>query len=313
MVLDELAALGAKPLQTLTPEQARKQPTPADAVKKVMAKKGMSAVPDPSVSTQDVTYKGGDGSTQKVRVYKPAAGTGILPVVMYIHGGGWVIADIDVYDASPRALARMANAIVVSIEYRHAPEAKFPAAHQDANAAYQWILTQAAGWGGDPARVALVGESAGGNMALNVAMAARDHKWTQPKHVVAVYPVAAQEPKTPSKLMFVDAKPLGTPALPWFFKHTLASPSQAADPRLDLVNAKLNDLPPTTIILAEIDPLHDDGQMLAGKLKAAGVKVDVKEYKGVTHEFFGMGSVVADAKDAEMFAASVLKSALAAK
>ena len=309
-VLDELAALGAKPVETLTPAQARKQPTPADAVKKVMAKKGLSTAPDPAVTTQNVTYKAGDGSMQKARVYKPANASGTLPVVMYIHGGGWVIADIDVYDASPRALAQMTGAIVVSIEYRHAPEAKFPAAHQDANAAYQWIQTQAASWGGDPKRLALVGESAGGNMAMNVAISAREQKWTQPRHIVAVYPVAAADPQTRSKLAFVDAKPLGTPALPWFFKHMLTSPSEAKDPRLDLVNANLTGLPATTIVLAEIDPLHDDGELLADRLRAADVKVDMREYKGVTHEFFGMGAVVADAKTAEKDAADALKTAL---
>ena len=307
-VLDKLASLGGKPIETLTPAEARKQPTPADAVKALMTDMGQSTAPDPSVTTKDVTYPAGAGS-QKARVYTPAGAKGPLPVVLYIHGGGWVIADIDVYDSSPRALAKAANAIVVSIEYRHAPEAKFPAAHDDANAAYQWIAANAAKWGGDPKKIAIVGESAGGNMAVNVAIAARDKGWPKPASVVAVYPVANTAPDTASKKAFVAAKPLNTPMLDWFFKHTLADPAQAQDPRLNLVAAKLDGLPPTTIILAQIDPLHDDGAGLADKLRAAGVTVDLKEYPGVTHEFFGMGSVVPAAKDAVDYAASKLKAA----
>ncbi|RYD92916.1 MAG: alpha/beta hydrolase, partial [Sphingomonadales bacterium] len=262
----------------------------------------------PKVNTKNVTYPAGEG-TQKARVYTPDGAKGPLPVILYIHGGGWVIADIDVYDSSPRALATAANAIVVSIEYRHAPEAKFPAAHDDANAAYKWVLADAAKWGGDPARIAIVGESAGGNMAVNVAQFARDNALAAPKHVVAVYPVA-NTGDTPAKATYADAKPLNKPMLDWFFKHTLASPDQATDPRLNLITSKLNGLPPTTIILAEIDPLHDDGTSLADAIKAAGGQVELKEYAGVTHEFFGMGAVVADAKAAVDFAGGKLKDAL---
>lgn len=307
-VLDKLASLGGKPIETLEPAEARKQPTPADAVKALMTAKGLSTAPDPAVATKDVSYPAGAGS-QKARIYTPAGAKGPLPVVLYIHGGGWVIADIDVYGSSPSALAKAANAIVVSIEYRHAPEAKFPAAHDDANAAYGWIVANAAKWGGDPKKIAIVGESAGGNMAVNVAIAARDKGWPKPLAIVAVYPVANTSPDTASKRAFVGAKPLNTPMLDWFFKHTLVKPEQAQDPRLNLVAAKLDGLPPTTIILAQIDPLHDDGAGLADKLRAAGVTVDLKEYAGVTHEFFGMGAVVPAAKEAVDYTAGKLKAA----
>lgn len=305
-VLDKLASLGGKPIETLSELDARRQPTPADAVKAVMTDMGLSTAPDPAVATKDVMYPAGAGQ-QKARIYTPAGATGPLPVILYIHGGGWVIADIDVYDSSPRALAKAANAVVVSIEYRHAPEAKFPAAHDDANAAYKWVLANATQWGGDPKRVALVGESAGGNMAVNVAIAARDKGWPAPTGVVAVYPVADSNLATASKLKYAAAKPLNTPMLGWFFAKTLAQPNNATDPRLNLVAANLKGLPTTTIILAEIDPLHDDGANLAEKLKAAGTPVEVREYPGVTHEFFGMGSVVANAKAAVDYAAQRLK------
>lgn len=308
-VLAKLASLGGKPIETLEPAEARQQPTPADAVKALMAEKNIDPASLPKVTTKDVTYPAGEGS-QKARVYTPEGEKGPLPVILYIHGGGWVIADIDVYDASPRALADATKAIVVSVEYRHAPEAKFPAAHDDVNAAYAWILKDAAKWGGDPSRVAVVGESAGGNMAVNVAINARDKALTPPKAIVAVYPVANTSPDLQAKKTYADAKPLNGPMLDWFFKHTLASPDQAQDPRLNLIGAKLDGLPPTTIILAQIDPLHDDGVTLADALKTAGVTVDVKDYEGVTHEFFGMGSVVSDAKDAVGYAAGKLKDGL---
>jgi acetyl esterase/lipase len=307
-VLDKLASLGGKPIESLDPAEARKQPTPADAVKAVMKDQGMSTAPDPTVITKDITYPAGAGM-QKARIYTPTGAKGPLPVVLYIHGGGWVIADIDVYDASPRALAKLTNAIFVSIEYRHAPEAKFPAAHDDANASYKWLLANAAKWGGDPKKVAIVGESAGGNMAIDVAIAARDSGWAKPLAIVAVYPVANTSPDTASKKAFTTAKPLNTPMLDWFFKHTLAKPEMASDPRLNLVGAKLDGLPPTTIILAQIDPLHDDGAGLSDKMRAAGDTVDLKEYAGVTHEFFGMGAVVPGAKAAEDYAAGKLKAA----
>ncbi|MDO9337141.1 MAG: alpha/beta hydrolase [Caulobacter sp.] len=303
-VLDKLASLGGKPIESLDEVEARKQPSPADAVKAIMADKGMK--PDTTVTTRDVTYKAAAG-TQAARIYTPPNVAANAPVILYIHGGGWVIADLNTYDGAPRALSKLTGAIVVSIEYRHAPEAKFPAAHDDANAAYQWVLANAASWGANPANVAVVGESAGGNMAVNVAIAARDNGWTAPKAIVAVYPVADSNMATGSKVAQAAAKPLNTPMLAWFFTKTLANPAQALDPRLNLVGANLNGLPSTTIILAEIDPLHDDGVNLADKLRAAGVPVEVRDYAGVTHEFFGMGLVVADSAGAQEYAADRLK------
>ena len=305
-VLDQLGSMGGKPIETLTAAEARTQPTPADAVKAIMKAQGMSTGPDPAVTTKDVTYPAGKGM-QNARIYMPAGAKGPLPVVLYIHGGGWVIADIDVYGASPQALAKAANAVVVSIEYRHAPEFKFPAAHDDSNAAYTWVLANAAKWGGDPKKVAIVGESAGGNLAVDVALMARDRHLQAPTSVIAVYPIADSNMSTASKLTYAAAKPLNTPMMAWFYDKTLAKPADAADPRLNLVAADLKGLPPTTIIVAQIDPLHDDGINLANRLKSAGVSTTLQEYAGVTHEFFGMGSVVASAKSAEDFAAAQLK------
>lgn len=231
-------------------------------------------------------------------------------MIVYYHGGGWVIADINTYDASARGLAAGAKAVVVSADYRHGPEHKFPAAHDDANAAYKWAVENSGSFNGNPKKVALVGESAGGNLAANVAIAARDQKLTMPLTEVLVYPIAGKDTTTPSYLENADAAPLSKPAMEWFFKNALADMSQAADKRIDLVNrTDLAGLPPTTIINAQIDPLRSEGEMLAEKLKAAGVTTEQKTYPSVTHEFFGMASVVPQAKEATDLTVGALKKA----
>ncbi|MEA1086207.1 alpha/beta hydrolase [Sphingomonas sp. CD22] len=312
-VLDALAGLGGKPIETLTPAEARMQPSAADGAKAVMAKRGMPTTPDASVTTQDKPY--GADPKQFVRIYKPAnapAGGAPLPVIVYYHGGGWVIADVDTYDAAPRAMAKALNAIVVSVEYRHAPEFKFPAQHDDAAAAYRWTLQNAAGWGGDPAKVALAGESAGGNLAVATAIYARDNRLTAPVHVVSVYPIANSSKTLPSRRDSANAKPLNAAMLGWFGYYYQTRAADAQDPRLNLVVADLRGLPPTTIINAQIDPLRSDGETLAAAMRKAGDQVEQRTFPGVTHEFFGMGQVVRGAKDANDLAVARLKTAFAA-
>jgi acetyl esterase len=182
---------------------------------------------------------------------------------------------------------------VVSVEYRHAPESKFPAQQEDAFAAYKWVVANASTFHGDGSRIALLGESAGGNLATNVAIMARDENGTKPVYVVAVYPMAGTNLETDSYKENANAKPLNKPMMAWFYDHTIRGDSDRADPRLDIVGkAIVRGLPPSTIVTAQIDPLRDDGKLLAEKLKANGNAVQYREYKGVTHEFFGMGSVV---------------------
>jgi acetyl esterase len=231
-----------------------------------------------------------------------------LPVIVYYHGGGWVIADIDVYDDTPRALSKFTEAIVVSPEYRHAPENKFPAAHEDTVAAYKWTLENAATWGGDATRVAVAGESAGGNMAANVAMAARDQNLQLPVHMLLVYPVAGNDMNTESYVKNANAVPLNKPAMEWFVRNALPAGGEK-DPRINLIGANLKGLPQATIITAEIDPLMSEGAVLAKKLEEAGVKTAYKNYQGVTHEFFGTYAYVDKAKAAQKYAADRLDDA----
>lgn len=303
-VLNELAAKNGKPIESLSPVEARKQPTPADAVKTLMQKEKKTKQPE-IAGTKDIQIDGADGKIA-ARVYTPK-GKGPFPVVVYFHGGGFVIADNDVYDATPRSLTEQTNAVFVSVEYRKGPEHKFPAAHNDAYAAYKWVLQNAAAIGGDAKRIAVAGESAGGNLALNVSIRARDEKVQMPVYQLLVYPVAGSDMNTESYKVNAQAKPLSKPMMMWFVKNYLASPDQAKDPRINLVAANLKGLPSTTVITAEIDPLMSEGKLLSERLSAAGVQVDYQNYKGATHEFFGMAAVVEDAKDAQAVAASDLK------
>lgn len=306
-VLDQLAALDPKPLPTLSAPEARKQPSAADAVKALMVKQGKDTAPMPVGSVVNRTIPGPGGAIP-VRIYTPS-GNGPFPVIVYYHGGGWVIATVDTYDASARALTNAVNAVVVSVEYRKAPENKFPAAHDDAFAAYQWALKNAASIKGDSSRVATAGESAGGNLAVATAIAARDKSVKLPVYVLSVYPIAGTDTTTPSYQRNANAKPLSRAAMVWFFNKYTRSPADWQDPRINLVGANLQGLPPTTIITDQIDPLMSEGQMLSDKMKAAGVQVNYRNYDGVTHEFFGMGAVLDKAKQAQQFAADGLKSA----
>jgi acetyl esterase len=305
-VIEKLDSLsGPKPPYELTPAQVRKGPSFKDALVAVMQKYNIAA-PYANVDTMSRVAAPG----VKVRIYTPQGATGPLPVVVYYHGGGWVIANLDTYDASARALAAKTNAIVASVAYRQAPEHKFPTAHNDSFAAYQWVLKNAASFKGDPQRVAVAGESAGGNLAAAVSMMARDKHVQLPKYEVLIFPIAGYDFNTPSYKEHVKSKPLNKPFMEWFFRYYLRSPADGKNPLIDLVNANLKNLPPTTVISAGIDPLMSEGKTLADRLQAAGVTVNYKLYPNVTHEFFGMGAVVPQAREAEDVAASDLKNAL---
>ena len=310
-VLDTMTQLGAQPIEQLTADQARTQPSPADAATQYGIKQGIDPLPDQTVTTMDMPY--GSDPAQFARIYRPAnpTGSGPMPIIVYYHGGGWVIADVKTYDATPRLLSKQLNAIVVSVEYRHAPEFKFPAQHDDAAAAYRWVTQNASAWGGDPARIATAGESAGGNLAVATAIYARDNNLPMPVHILSVYPIANSDMNLPSRKDAAGAKPLNTAMLKWFGYYYTNSMADMQDPRLNLVKANLKGLPPTTIVNAQIDPLRSDGETLRDAMRAAGDRVEQRTFPAVTHEFFGMGKVVKGAYDAENYAVQRLNTAFA--
>lgn len=309
-VLDALAELKAKPFNELSVPDARSQASPADAARTVQRDKMIPPGPEGIIETRDIGIPGPMG-TLPARVYMPETTPGETPpVILYFHGGGWVVADINVYDATPRALAVGTGAIVISVDYRHAPEFKFPSAHDDAWTAYEWVVENVHTLGGDASRIAVAGESAGANLAANVALMAKEHKTTMPVYQLLVYPVAGKDTDTPSYIENADAKPLGKADMRWFFDNVLEDPSQADDPRLNLVaRGDLEGLPPATVITAQIDPLRSEGETYAENLAAAGVEVNALHYDGVTHEFFGMAKVVDEAKQAVDAANADLKAA----
>ena len=316
-VLDAHAAMGPLPIETLSAEVARQIPLADRAAMAVVGhsavKRAMTPAPTPVGSVEHRLIPGPDGGDLLVRVYTPDgdAPAGGWPVVVYYHGGGWVIATLDTYDASCRALCAGASAVIVSVAYRYAPEHPFPAAHDDALAAYRYVAANTALFGGETGRVAIAGESAGGNLALSTALAVRGDAAHAPRHVLAVYPVTdlVHGPASASAKENADAKPLNTPMLTWFYTY-LAPRVQWGDPRLSVLHADLAGLPPVTLVQAEIDPLRSEGTAMAERLAAAGVPVEARVFEGVTHEFFGMAGVVGGATEAMAFACKRLSDAL---
>lgn len=311
-VLDELAKLNPKPLGSVPASEARKQPTPADAVKGLLKTQGKPTTPEQVASVVDRSIDG-PGGPIAIRIYTPE-GDGPFPVIVYYHGGGWVIADLDVYDATPRAMANAADAVVVSAHYRQAPENKFPAAHEDAFAAYEWALENAEQLNGAPDRVAVMGESAGGNLAATVSVQARDKGIQMPVHQVLVYPIAGYDFDTESYKENANAKPLNRAGMMWFFEEYLNSPADGNSPMISLGKEdNVSGLPSTTLITAEIDPLRSEGKAYADKLEQENIDVRYQNYDSVTHEFFGMAAVIDEAKDAQAFAVEGLKDAFESK
>jgi acetyl esterase/lipase len=311
-VIEQFQSYGTPPLPTLSPRQARMTPTITDAVQDLLKKNNIPPRAAQVTITQRVLPAGitpqsaPDGIL--VRIYTPKNAAGPLPVVVYYHGGGWVIGSLDVYEPSAKAIAEKARAIVVSVDYRLAPENKFPAAHEDSYAAYQWVRANAASIGGNPARVAVAGESAGGNLAVAVALLARERGLALPAHILSVYPIANNDTNTPSYNQYASAVPLNRPTMQYFFANYFRTPADGEDRLISLVDvADLRGLPPVTIIGAQIDPLQTEGQQLRDKLLASGVAVNYQLYPGTTHEFFGTYAVVPKAEEAQNFAAAQLR------
>lgn len=260
-------------------------------------------------SVEDRTIPGPAGPIP-IRIYRPQ-GSGPFPLVLYIHGGGWVIANIDTYDSSARALTNAAGAIVVSTHYRQGPENFFPAAHDDTYQAYRWVVDNAAAIGGQPGKVAVAGESAGGNMAASITIRARNDGALRPVHQVLIYPVIDGITDSASEQQNRDAAPLNTASLIWFFDRYLA-PADRSNPLFAVEAASASGLPSATVITADIDPLRSEGLRYARHLRDGGVTVDHVNYTGVTHEFFGMGAVLDKARDAVTRAGAALRVAFAA-
>ena len=320
-VLDQFKSYGPVPLPKLTPGNARNQAPIQRAYLEVLDQSGADIFPKTQIFHRAVPGPGGKGQTL-VRFFKPAdAGNEPLPMVVYFHGGGFVIANLDVYAPSCRAIANKAKVIVASVAYPLAPENPFPAAPEASYAALQHLMKNAQYVGADPNKVAVMGESAGGNLATVVCMMAKDRGGMMPKHQVLVYPYVMNSLKLsdaqlyrqyPSYYINRDAVPLGKAVGQWFWKYypgkiTAKDPLRYQEPIKATVN-QVRGLPGATVITDEIDVLHSEGNDYATKLKAAGVPVRYRYFKGVTHEFFGMSKTVPQADQAQQFVVDGLNS-----
>ncbi len=309
-VLREYAALGAQPVEALSVEAARRQPGLGVAAQRVAAQRGLASGARPLATVRSLTIPGGEGSALPARLYVPlGTPAGVPPpLIVYWHGGGFVIGDLDAYDGSARGLAAESGAMVLSVDYRRAPEHRFPAAHEDALLAWSWAVTNAAALGADPRRTALAGESAGGNLALNVAMAARDAGGIQPAHLVLIYPWVSTNTQTQSFGDNSAAVPLSRAGILWFMDRIAWNPGVWTDGRLDILGRRdLRGLPPTTIVSAGIDPLLTQGGQLAIEIDRTRGPVVQRVWTGATHEFFGLAPAVAAAGEAQAFVGGRLR------
>lgn len=302
-LLEQLAAAGMPPLNEMSPPDARE------------AAEGFRALagePQDVADVSDSTIPGPAGDIP-VRIYTPVgAGSGPLPCLIYYHGGGWVLGDIEGLDTACRALANKAACKVVSVEYRLAPEHKFPAPLDDCYAALEWVAANAASIGVDADRLAVGGDSAGGNLATAVALRARDHGGPDLRLQVLVYPVTNHDFSTPSYAENGDGYLLTRDMMVWFWDHYLNGPEDGKDPLASPLQAEdLSRLPPALVITAEFDPLRDEGEAYAARLREAGVKVTQKRFDGQIHAFFQMLGVFPAATEAIDDAAAELKSAFA--
>jgi acetyl esterase len=301
-LLDAIAALGNPPIEEQTPEQVRE----AYGQFSALANKAEMA------SVIDRTFSGPSGDVP-VRVYVPTSDPGPRPVLVYFHGGGWVIGDLESHDATVRALAAASGVTVVAVDYRLAPEHAFPAAVDDCLAAVRWVAEPltAAELGVDPDRMAVGGDSAGGNLAAVAAQQLRD---TGPalRFQLLVYPATEMHFSHPSIDENADGYFLTKADMTWFRGHYCPD-EDWDDPRMSPLLAHddaVRDVAPALVITAEFDPLRDEGEAYAAKLQAAGVDAKVSRYDCVIHGFFSMSDMVPEGKAAIDEAAEALRAAL---
>jgi acetyl esterase/lipase len=297
--LDQLAALNAPPLHTLTPELIRQATS---------MQRAMFGEPEPVANVENRAIPGPAGDIP-IRIYTPS-GNGPFPVLVFFHGGGWVICDLDTHDDICRSLTNQAACIVISVDYRLAPEHKFPAAPEDCYAATRWAAGNAAQLNGDPSRVAVGGDSAGGNLAAVISQMARNQGGPPLVFQLLIYPATDFTANTPSSEENAHGYFLEKQDMIWFMNHYLNAEEDKLNPLASPLKASdLSGLPPALIITAQYDPLRDEGELYGQRLKAAGVPVTMSRYNGMIHGFLSMAAVLDQGKQALAECASALRAA----
>ncbi len=300
-MLEAMAAQGAPAFHEVSPEAARV----------LVREMGMPCEPEPVEAVADRTIPGPGGDIP-IRVYTPK-GALPFPVLVFFHGGGWVICDLETHDGVCRALTNAAGCVVVSVDYRLAPEHKFPAAVDDAFAATEWVAANASAIGADASRIAVAGDSAGGNLAAVVSQMAKGRGGPHLAFQLMMYPVTDHKFDTASYMENADGYFLTKDGMKWFWDHYLPSEEAGQDPQASPLRASdLSGLPPALIITAEFDPLRDEGEAYAARLAEAGVPAKNTRYDGMVHGFFSMAALLPQARQAIDEAATALREAFAA-
>jgi acetyl esterase len=300
-VLEQIAALGLPPNHRVSPSQAR------------INMKSRPRAAGPAVAKVEDRLIPGPGVDIPVRIYTPE-GSGPFPVLVWFHGGGWVVGDLETADPTARHLTVGADCVVLSVDYRLAPETRFPGQVEDCYAATIWAAQQAPRLNGDPGQLAVGGDSAGGNLAAAVALMNRDRGGLSLACQLLVYPVTARDFELPSYRQNAEGYGLTLDGMRWYWDLYLQASADAANPyAAPLVAQNLKGLPPAVVITAEYDPLCDEGEAYATRLQAAGVPTTCRRYDGMIHGFFGMTAVLDKGRQAMADACAALRQAFTGK
>ena len=302
-VLDQFASMGGPQLHEMSVAQAREL---------ILGMVALAGEPESIARIENRTVPGPAGQIP-VRIYTPV-GTAPFPVLVYFHGGGWVIGNLDTHDGICRSLANRVGCLVVSVDYRLAPEHPFPAAPEDCYAATRWLAEHAGSLGGDKGRIAVGGDSAGGNLAAVVALMARDRGGPKLAFQLLVYPATDTDFETRSYRENSEGYFLTRADMVWFWNHYAPRDEDRRNPyAAPLRAASLRGLPPALVITAEFDPLCDDGNAYAGRLREDGVPVRLSQQDGLIHGFFQMGAVIDRGRASVDEASRALKDAFATR
>jgi acetyl esterase len=301
--LDEMARLRPRPFETEKASEARAQrASTAQAVTE------MSGPAQEVAQIENRAIHAG-GHEIPIRIYWPSHSVD-LPVLVYFHGGGWVFGNLDSVDRPCRALANAAHSIVLSVDYRLAPEQKFPAAFEDACTAVDYAFCAAKEIGGDAGRIAVGGDSAGGNLATAAALWVKRRGGQRLRLQLLIYPMVDYSDDRPSLREFESGYLLSRAGIEWFWQHYLNSPEDGRNPYASPMLAEdVEDVAPAFVLTAECDPLRDQGEAYARKLEEAGVRVNLKRYEGAVHAFFPAAGMLASAKEALEECAAALRQA----
>ena len=277
-----------QPVETVSLAEARVAPTLASVLRSLLRD------PNDEMGVEmEMRMVPGAGGDLPARIYRPAGVPAKGPIVLYLHGGGFVLGSLENSDPAPRALARRLGSVVVAVHCRQAPEHVFPAAHEDAVAVWRWLIEAATGLGGDAGQMAIIGDGSGGNLALHIAFEAVDERLEKPRHLGLVSPMVGNDRGLSSYVENRTSRPISSATVEWCMSLYARDALDLSSRQLNPIDRQdLGKLPGTTIVLPEFDPLRTEGELFAQALRRSGVWVESLVYDGVTHGFFELPAAV---------------------